>query len=157
LSDKREVDKNLLDKVIKTICAIANNGPKRFGKLILGVTDKDDDAARVKKLDGVEPKRVGKRYVVGVSREAKALGKSVEAYFSMWKDAIKNSKLSPALRDSVMSSIDSNSYFGMGVIVVTIPPQKELSYVGEEVYWRNGDSTEVAKTPKQIAALAQRF
>jgi hypothetical protein len=43
------------------------------------------------------------------------------------------------------------------VIVITIPSQKELSYVGEEVYWRNADSTELANTPKRIAILAQRF
>lgn len=144
LSDKRVVDNDLVEKVLKTICGIANNGKERVGKIIVGVTDKDADAKRVKQLDGIEPKKVGKRFVVGVTREAKVLGLTVEDYYGRWKDAVKNSKLSPALRDSVLSHMDFNSYFGLGVVLFTIPAQKELSFYADKVYWRNGDSTEEA-------------
>jgi predicted HTH transcriptional regulator len=149
--------KIMVDKIIKTISAIANNGSKAVGKVLIGVTDKDADAFRVKELDGIEPKKVGKRFVVGINREAKFLGLSPEKYFSKWKDAIKKSSLSQPLKDSIMSNMDFNAFYGLGIIVITIQPQRELSYVGEEVYWRNGDATEIAKTPKQIAGLAQRF
>lgn len=157
LANDRKVDSALVEKVLKTLCAIANNGPQRTGKVLLGVTDKDADAARVKALDAVEPRKIGKRYVVGVSREAKVLGVSVEDYYTMWKDAVKKSPLSQALRDAILSHIDFNSFYGLGVIVFTVPPQKELSYYGDDVYWRNGDSTELATTAKQVAGLAQRF
>ncbi|BAU42819.1 DUF262 domain-containing protein [Leptolyngbya sp. O-77] len=157
LSDQRGIDPQLIDKVIRTIAAIANNGTNRVGKVIIGVTDKDADAERIKNLDGIEPKKIGKRFVVGVIREAKVLGLSVENYFSKWKEAIKNSEMSLSLKNSILSNMDFNSFYGLGIIVITIPPQKELSYVGEEIYWRNSDSTELAETPKQIAMLAQRF
>ncbi|TDF62225.1 DUF262 domain-containing protein [Cupriavidus sp. L7L] len=157
LANDRKVDNALIEKVLKTLCAIANNGPQRDGKVLIGVTDKDADAARVRQLDAIEPRKVGKRYVVGVVREAKVLGISVEDYYTKWKDAVKHSPLSVALRDSILSHIDFNSYFGLGVIVFTVPPQKELSYYGDDIYWRNGDSTEQAATAKQIAGLAQRF
>jgi predicted HTH transcriptional regulator len=151
------VDENIIDKIVKTICAIANNGPESVGKIIIGVTDKDNDTARIQEIDKIDPKKIGKRFVVGVNREAKRLGITVEKYFSMWKDGIRKSSLSSAVRDSVLSNIDFNSFYGLGVIVITIPSQSELSYIGEEVYWRNGDSTERAETPKQIATLAKRF
>ncbi|MET5012804.1 hypothetical protein AAHH80_37260, partial [Burkholderia pseudomallei] len=61
----------------------------------------------------------------------------------MWQDAIKKSPLSPLLRDSSLSHIDYNSFYGLGVIVFTVPPQKELSYYEDDVYWRTGDSTEI--------------
>jgi hypothetical protein len=157
LDDKRKIDKDLVERVIKTLCAIANNGPDRTGKIIIGVTDKDADAARVKQLDAIEPKKVGKRHIVGVSREAKRLGISLGDYVALWRDFIKKSGLSSALRDAVLSSIDFNDYFGLGVLILTVPSQKELSYWGDEVYWRNADSTELASNPKQIAALAKRF
>lgn len=157
LSEKRVIDDTIFDKVIKTLCAIGNNGRDRPGKLIIGVADKSSDAERVKTLDGIEPKKVGKRYVVGVVRETKVLGISMEKYVAIWKDKISNSKLSDALKNSVLSNIDFNSFFGLGVIVITVPPQKELAYVGDEVYWRKGDSTEHATLPKDIAFLAQRF
>src|ERR1039457_3666385 len=91
LAGKREVDKNVIDKVIRTICAIANNGPNRMGKIIIGVTDKPSDAQRITELDKITPKKVGNRFVVGVRREAIALTKSLEDYLATWKNAIKNS------------------------------------------------------------------
>ena len=157
LADVRKIDGEIIDKVVKTICAIANNGPGRSGKIIIGVTDKDADAERVKSLDRVEPKKVGRRFVVGVEREAKALGISTEAYYSKWKDGIRNSTLSEKLRSDVLSNMDFNSYFGLGIIVITIPPQSELSYVGEDVFWREGDATTQARNARQIAQIAQRF
>lgn len=157
LCDKRLVDSNIIPKVLATLCAMANIGPHSTGKLVVGVTDKPADADRVKRLDGVEPLKVGKRLVVGVAREAKVLNISNGQYVDKWKDAIRNSKLSPALRDSVLSNYGFNEYFGLGVIVFTVPPQKSLSFLDDAVYWRNGDSTEQAISPKQIAELAQRF
>jgi len=121
------------------------------------VTDKDADAQRVRELDQTEPRKVGKRWVVGVSREARRLKLSTEQYYAKWKDGIKNSGLSPALRDSVLSNMDFNSFYGLGVIVIVIPPQKELSYVGDNLFWREGDATSLAVHPRQIAALARRF
>ena len=157
VSEKGGIDVNIIDNITKTICAIANNGSESVGKIIIGVTDKDKDAEKIKDIDKIDPKKIGKRFVVGVNREAKRLGIAVEQYFSTWKDSIKKSNLSPALRDLVLSNIDFNSFYGLGVIVITIPSQRELSFAGDEVYWRNGDSTERVESPKQIATLARRF
>jgi predicted HTH transcriptional regulator len=151
------VDPNIIDKVVKTICAIANIGPKSSGKLLIGITDKKADADRAKTIDSVEPKKIGKRFVVGVNREAKRMGITTEQYFSKWKEGIKKSELTPELKDAVLSNIDFNSFYGLGVIAITVPQQAALSYVGEDLYWRNGDSTELAKTAKEIAGLASRF
>jgi hypothetical protein len=157
LSDGRAVDESVVTKVVNTICAIANNGPDRLGKIIIGVTDKESDADRVKQLDSIQPKKVGKRFVVGVKREAKVLNISVEEYLAKWKNAIKGSDLSEPLKGSVLSSIDFNDFYGLGIIVITIPPQKELSFVKGEVYWRDADSTRRADAAVQIASIAKRF
>ncbi len=157
LNENRDADPDLMEKILKTTCAIANNGFGRAGKIIIGVTDKDADADRIKMLDGCEAKKIGRRFVVGVAREAKVLGLSQEEYYSKWKDNIKKSRLSEDLRDSILSQIDYHAFYGLGVIIITVPPQDELSYYGDEVYWRNGDSTEKATSAKQIAALVRRF
>lgn len=151
------VDAGMIEKVAKTIGAIANNGPNAEGKILIGVTDRPAHAARVLEVDGVQAHKIGKRFVVGVNREAVRLGISVEQYFSLWKDGIKKSGLSDAVRDAVLSNMDFNSFFGLGVIVITVPPQTELSYVGDEVYWRNGDATELADSAKTIAGIVKRF
>jgi hypothetical protein len=157
LSEDRKINSDIFRKIVCTICAIANNGRGGNGKILIGVCDRAEHASKISKLDGVDAKKIGKRYVVGVAREARVLALSLEAYFAKVKQAIQKSDLSPALRDGVLSGMDFNSFYGLGVIIITIPEQRELSYVGEDVYWRNGDSTEIATAPKQIAALAKRF
>ena len=105
----------------------------------------------------MSPRRVGKRSVVGINREAQVLNLSTEEYFGKWKEAIKNSELSDAVKQSVLSNVDFNDFYGMGILVITIPPQKELSYFADHPYLREGDSTKRAQTPKEVALLAQRF
>lgn len=157
LSAKREMDPGILQKIHETICAIANNGPERTGKIVIGVSDKPADTKRIQELDATIARKVGKRDVVGINREAKLLNLSTEDYFIKIKESIKTSPLSSELKTSVLSHIDYNPYFGLGVIVITIPPQTDVSYYGDHVFWRTGDSTTEAKTAKEIASVAQRF
>ncbi|SFE62940.1 Protein of unknown function DUF262 [Actinopolyspora alba] len=157
LDNNRSVETGVLDKVAQTICAIANNGRERAGSVIIGVADKDEDASRIRDIDGIDPRRVGRKFAVGVKREAEALGESVETYFARWKNSLRNSELSEPLRSSVLSSIDYNEYFGLGVIVIHVPPQGEISFLGEETYWREGDETKRAPTQRNAMALAKRF
>ncbi|EFQ64580.1 hypothetical protein PFWH6_1197 [Pseudomonas fluorescens WH6] len=157
LSNDRKIDPGILQKIHETLCAIANNGPQRAGKLIIGVSDKPADTERVAKLDKVSAKKVGKRDVVGINREARILNISTEDYFIKIKESIKHADLSEPLKTSVLSHIDYNPYFGLGIIVITIPPQQDVSYYNEHLYWRTGDSTTEAKTAKEVAAVAKRF
>lgn len=157
LSDNRGVDLNVIEKVVNTICAIANNGPGRHGKIIIGVADKEQDANRIAQMDKVTPHPIGRRLVVGISREANFLKITTEKYFSMWKHYIRDSKLSSPLKEDILSSMDFHSYFGLGIIVLSIPPQNEVSMVGDTIYWREGDSTKEANSAKEIVAISKRF
>jgi hypothetical protein len=157
LSAGRAPNEAVLTKVINTICAIANNGAKRGGSLIVGVTDKATDAEKISKLDSVSPRKVGSRQVVGVKREADLLGETTEQYFGRWKNAIKDSDLSSPLKEDVLSSISYHDYFGLGLILIGIPGQTAVSYVGNDLYTRVGDDTVLASDGKAIAAILQRF
>lgn len=157
LDGSRGVDANMIDKVVKTVAAIANNGPNSSGKVLIGVTDKTSDADRIRELDGFQPIRVGRRHVVGVRREADVLGETAEEYFGRWKTGIRNSNLSDPLKSSVLSSMDYNNYYGLGVIIISVPGQNSLSTVGEKIYWRDGDETREATTVDQGINLGSRF
>lgn len=124
---------------------------------MIGVSNKSADTQKIEKLDKIKAIKIGARDVVGIVREAKALGISTEEYLSKIKNGIKASLLSDKLKASILSHIDYNSYNGLGVIVIIIPPQKDLSFVGEELYWRNNDSTEHVNGSKMAATIAQRF
>ncbi|PPG50171.1 hypothetical protein C5C24_10710 [Rathayibacter sp. AY2B3] len=157
LSGSRSVQPGLLQKIVRTISAISNNGPGRGGTIFVGVTDKESDATRIMKLDSIQPRKVGARKVVGVKREMAILGESAEQYFARWRDGIKNSTLSSPLKENVLSSLGYHDYFGLGVIVISIPPQNELAYVGDDLYMRSGDETVAVSGAKSIAALVARF
>ena len=157
LSPGRAPNEEVFEKVVRTVCAIANNGKDRGGSLIIGVTDKSEDSAQISKLDGVSPRKVGSRKVVGVKREAKVLGESTEDYFTRWKNAIRNSDLSSPLKEDVLSSLSFHDYFGLGLILIGVPTQNSVSYVGDDIYMRSGDDTVQASDAKKIAAVVQRF
>src|SRR5271157_5285857 len=125
LDASRAVDDGVIDRIIRTICAIANNGKKHTGSIVIGVTDKEADAERVKQLYGTEPRKLGSRFVVGVKREAAALGEKPEQYFARLKSKIRNSTLSEPLRGEVLSNMDYNDYYGLGLIMITIPTQRQ--------------------------------
>ena len=94
----------MLDKILRTICAIANNGPKTVGKILIGVADKEADIKKVSEIDGVAGKVIGKRTVVGVCREAKRLGKSLEDYVQILVKHIKTSNISEHTKGAVLLS-----------------------------------------------------
>ncbi|MCE6967143.1 GmrSD restriction endonuclease domain-containing protein [Cereibacter sphaeroides] len=157
LGGTREFNEGLVNRIIQTICAMANNGPSRAGKILIGVSDSQADADRAVELDKISPRKVGEKFVVGVDREARLLGVSLEDYIGKIRHQIGKSTLSDHLKTAVLSSIDYNSYYGLGVIVITVPPQTEQSLLDDTVFWRDGDNTKAAESMKQATDIARRF
>jgi hypothetical protein len=147
----------MFDKMLRTICAIANNGPKSTGKIIFGVADKEADVAKIIEIDAILPKKIGSRSVVGIAREAKRAGKSVEDYIQAIVVSIQRSSLTEATKHSVLAHLDYNSYFGLGVLIMSIPAQSELTYLGEELFRRDGSNNIRVTGPRDVVALGTRF
>lgn len=157
LDDRQEIDLDALDRIVETTCAVANNGPERSGVILLGVADSDMDKDRVEELYGISARPVGRKFVVGVCREADALGKSMEDYFGRIKETFENSDLSEPLKAAVLASISFNDYFGLGIVVINVPAQAAVSTVGERVFARQGDSTVEVTGNRALLDFAKRF
>lgn len=142
--------------MIETICGIANCGPGA-GVVLVGVADKETDAERIAQLDKIVPVRVADRHVVGVVREAAVLGETAEQYVGRCKNAIRNSDLPEPLKSGVLASIDFNDYRGLGVLVLRVPSQKQLSTIGDRAYGRQGDETVELQGVAAITSAAARF
>lgn len=156
LDADRSPDPDILEKLVETLCGIANNGFDRTGALILGVADKLADKERVESIYSTRASLVGRKHVVGVRREAEALGESMETYVGRITTAIENSELSEPLKSAVLAGVSFNDYFGQGILVLNVPPQHAVSSVGGRVFARKADSTvEVAGT--EIVDVANRF
>ncbi|PSB13842.1 hypothetical protein C7B61_01345 [filamentous cyanobacterium CCP1] len=156
LSPKRTLNKALLQRLVETICGIANADPEDNGYIFLGVTDKKTDAERVAHLDAITPIEISGRYVVGIDREAKHSNKTLEDHVQILVSAIRHSELTEPLKTQVLSKIDTISFKGHSVLRIVIPSQTEVSFVGEKAFTREDSSTVEAKGPKLIA-VSKRF
>lgn len=136
---------------------MANIGPDTEGYIYIGVADKESDSERIKTLDGIEPIKISNHFVVGVDREAKLLGVSVENYCRKVLSIIQESKLSEDLKISVLSKIDIIDYKGLTIIRICVPKQNELSYCGDDVYIRQYNNTIKLETAKEILAVNMTF
>lgn len=153
LSTGREVDPDFSERLPEHICAIANSGPGSIGYLYIGVSDKETDTARILELDkvaGVKPAGCANS-VVGVEREALLLGLKLEDYANRILDMVRKSSLSEPLKTSVISTFDSVKYRSMTVLRFAIKGQKDVSTLGNKVFWRNGASTVEADSVKTLS------
>jgi len=155
-SSNRKLNNDLLQRLVETICGIANSDPNTDGYIFLGVVDKKQDAEKIQNLDGIKYIEISDRYVVGIDREAKVLGKKLEDYVGILINAIKKSELTPTLKTQVLAKIDTINYKGHSVIRINVPPQKEVSFVGDKAFIREDSSTVEAKGPK-LLAVSQLF
>ncbi|WP_346397716.1 GmrSD restriction endonuclease domain-containing protein [Pseudomonas syringae] len=156
LSDVRKLDADLPVKIVATICGIANVGPDADGFIFIGVADKKADAERVEQLDKVATVAIGERYIVGLEREMKLLKVGDEQYLEKFLEHIRSSMLSDPLKSQVLSQTDFVQYKGLSVLRIRIPKQKEVSFVGDEAYVREGSSTVLA-AGKKLLAISEAF
>lgn len=157
LDETKARDPGILDKIVSTICAIANLGPNSSGGIFIGIADKLADKERVEILYGISTSHIGERYCVGIDREASALGISLENYHREIVRHISASKLSEPLKSTVLGNVDCIVYRGKSVICIWIGSQKTLSDVGDAVYFRSGSDTLKAEGLKQTRALMSIF
>jgi len=141
LSDDRAQDPDLPIRIVQTLCAIANVGPDAPGFLYIGVADKEADAKRIEFLDKLTPIKVGQRFVVGIDREVAVLKVKLDGYIQKLVAAIRNSDLSEPLKTQVLAKIDTVAYRDRTVIRIMVPPQAEVSFVGNESFVRYNSET----------------
>jgi hypothetical protein len=156
LSSNRKFDSSLLVRIVETICGIANVGPDADGFIFIGVADNKKDAERVAELDGIKPLVVGSRYIVGLEREMQILSVNEEQYLEKVIGFIRSSELSEPLRSHILAQSDYVDYKGMSVLRIRVPAQKQLSFVGENVFVRENSST-IEATGKKLLAVNSLF
>lgn len=152
----RKLNHALLQRLVETICGIANSDPDTDGYIFLGVADKKEDAEKIKNLDGINPIEINDRYVVGIDREARVSGKTLEDYVGILINTIRKSDLTDTLKSQVLMKIDTIDFKGLSVIRINVPSQKQVSFVGKKAFIREDSSTVEAEGPK-LVAVSQVF
>jgi hypothetical protein len=57
----------------------------------------------------------------------------------------------------VLAGISFNDYFGMGIVVINVPAQSDVSTVGEAAFARQGDTTIEVTGGPALLDIARRF
>jgi hypothetical protein len=157
LDAQRTPNPDILDRLVETVCGIANIGPESSGAIFIGVADTKSDSDRIEQLDGIHPLSVGSRYVVGIERELQHLDIDLESYKRRIVDHIAASALSEPLRSAVLGTIDCIDYRSHSVLCMWVPPQQDVSDVADSVFVRHGSSTVGIKGFRASQAVAARF
>jgi len=136
---KREFDENSFNKILCNISALANLGKDKVGFLFIGVTDKEADTLQVEKLDGLtNVPRYHDFGVVGLEREAKIKGVSLDQYISYITGRISSSNLDSSLKTRITKDITPITYHGHTVLMITVSSGLEPVYFDEKLYQRDG-------------------
>jgi len=156
LDDSRDLDPDILPRLVETVCGIANVGPESDGHIFIGVTDKESDAQRIEALDRVTPYRINGHAVVGVDRETGILSVSLDQYVQKIVAQFQNSDLTEPLKTQLLGGFDTISVRGFSVIRMRVPKQSALSFLGDRAYTRVGSSTQEL-VGQQLVAASKRF
>ena len=153
----RKKNSDLMERILETLCGMANSNLLEPAFIFIGIADKDTDAKRIAELDDVSPIKIANHYIVGIEREAKILNTSIDRYCRYFEDAIDNSNLSRSLVLSVLSNMNIVKYRDLYLLCIIVPPQNEMSYLGDKVFIRKHSNTVEATNPREIVAIHDSF
>ena len=159
LGQGRDFDSSSFDKIMRTLTAISNVGPKSTGYIVLGVADNEQDALRVESLDGISAEKVRHFHVVGIDREARVRGSSLNDYWAWIIQRISTSSDIPNwLASNVSRDARLVTYRGMAVGVLKVRPATEVAfYRNGELYDRSGSETVEVAPGSALVEVIQRF
>ncbi len=161
LDGSNQCDMDVYKKIINTICGIANisynEKEDSAGFIYLGIADSEADANKIKVLHGINNiTNIDGKFVVGIDREAKIIGKNIDNYLKKLVSEIKNSELTDPLKTQVIHKIDAINFYDLTVIRIRIPRQNSCSYVGNKLYHRTGNCTSEASA-REATVISQSF
>jgi len=156
LSDNPRFDEWSFDKILETCAAISNIQRGHKGYVIVGVADKSATALRVHELFGVKPITFNNFQITGVEHEAERLGKTLDQFFQLITDKVKNSDLSEPLKSYVNSHMKCVSYFDKTVFVFEVEGQEQPSLYRKKYVERQGNQV-IDVEPEKFPALFSRF
>ncbi|CAM3955339.1 DUF262 domain-containing protein [Cohnella lubricantis] len=155
LDQHKAFDSEAFEKILQTICGIANLGRNKVGYIVIGVCDKDADARRVKELYNIDPIKVGRFNVVGIDHEAQ-FHTNIDKYHQFISDRINKSSLSDHIKVRVASNITSLVYKERAVFIIRIETGDEPCFLGDVMYKRVGAQT-VEVTGKDVVQIVKLF
>jgi hypothetical protein len=154
LDSSSTFDEGSLNKIIQTISAMANHGPKAIGRVLLGIADNEDDAKKWSSKYNTTYIQVGEHFVTGVDHEAKSYG-GIDKYREFIKHRIDNSPITPSVMKKCIR-IESWTYKGKEVLVLQIDSVSDATFYDNKLYIRQDSRLQELKT-EEYKVVYRRF
>lgn len=153
----RKVDERSFEKIMHNISAMANLGKGQSGYLFIGVADKESDTQRIEYLDNITAPRVEQFGVVGLEREAKLKGVTLDQYVSFVVSKINQSQLPQWLIADITTRIYPITYQGHTILMFEVRSGNSPVWYGGDLYVRNGASCVAVPPGADMNAVFARF
>jgi hypothetical protein len=139
LSGQRNFDDRFFESFLQNIAAMANLGRNRKGFIFVGISDKEEDSNRIESLDNIQVSRIPPFGIVGLEREARIRGTSLDDYVLFITRKIRESNLPDWLKTEVNSSLNPITYSGKTVLMFEISSGSEPVWYKDKLYIRDGN------------------
>jgi len=158
LSDKRQFDDGFFESLLQNIVAMANLGKGKKGYLFIGISDKEADTKRIEDLDVMQAPRIPPFGIVGLEREAKLRGVSLDDYILFITRKIRDSELPEWLKTSINTNVNPITYSGNTVLMLEINTGTEPVWYKNKLYIRDGNEKKNQEVSgAQVAAVYSLF
>lgn len=143
-------NKDIKDKIIKTLCSFVNQGRNAVGYVVIGVADNNQMAQKHKEFYGVDSIKLNDFYVTGIDAESNKRHSNLDEYRIKLEQAIKTSDIQPEYyKTQILRNIDLFSYKDKSVIILKIESKDDPLKLNGKFYHRQGTSTEELPTTQE--------
>lgn len=143
-------NKNIRNKIIRTLTSFVNQGKNSIGYIVLGIADSQHMANQHEKYYGVKPISINNFFVTGVDEECKMHCKSIDEYRTKLEQAIKSADIQPEYyKTQILKNIDGFTYMDKSVIILRVQADKDPVKFEGKFYHRQGTSTEVVRDSEE--------
>lgn len=149
-------NENVLNKSVKTLTAIANQGKGRKGFVIVGVADKEGDAKKVRELTKKNNVLYKNFHITGIELDLQLNKKPLEGYFNFIVDKIKKQPIESSYLNYILENIRMFSYRNKPLLKLEIKGLDSPASYDEEYYERHGSNTQKL-TAREAMNLSSKF
>ncbi|WP_238541181.1 DUF262 domain-containing protein [Polaromonas sp. CF318] len=149
-------DEGCFEGVLQTVSALANQGPKTVGYVLIGVADKKTTADRHTTISGEAYAKSDGHFITGIDFEAKAISGNLDKYQQYLVQRIKASTLEDQVKAQVLNDIRFVSVYDKHCLVMKVKDIGRATHYNNQFFIRAGANTEEAKGT-DIVNVALRF
>ncbi|WP_287796951.1 DUF262 domain-containing protein [Idiomarina sp.] len=150
------LDNSVLNKVVKTLTAMANTFPNSKGYCLIGVADSQATADRYQKIYNDGYQTYSSFFITGVDSEANKHYGNIDKLFTKVVQLIKAQPISERDKDNLSRNITTVKYFDKSVVVLKIESGNEPSIYDGKYYVRHGSNVDEV-LPENFGQLFARF